>query len=84
MKITVYSTKTCGYCTMLKKWLDEKGIEYTIYYVDENPIAADYMFHISGQRSVPFSTVEKDDGKVVNIFGFNRIKFNEAMGIKNF
>lgn len=84
MKITVYSTKTCGYCTMLKKWLDEKGIEYTIYYVDENPIAANYMFEISGQRSVPFSTIEKDDGKVVNISGFNRIKFNEVMGIKNF
>ena len=84
MKITVYSTKTCAYCTMLKRWLDEKKIEYTVYDVDENPIAAQNMVRISGQMSVPFSTVENDDGKVVNISGFNRIKFNEALGIKNF
>jgi len=69
---------------MLKRWLDEKKIEYTVYDVDENPIAAQNMVRISGQMSVPFSTVENDDGKVVNISGFNRIKFNEALGIKNF
>lgn len=84
MKITVYSTKTCAYCISLKKWLDDKQIEYTAYDVNENPIAAQNMFRISGQRSVPFSTIEYDDGKVVNISGFNRFKFNEALSIKNF
>ncbi len=84
MKITVYSTKTCAYCTMLKRWLDEKKIDYTAYSVDENPIVAQNMVRISGQMSVPFSTVERDDGSVVNISGFDRMKFNEALGIKNF
>lgn len=84
MKITVYSTKTCAYCTMLKRWLDEKSIDYTTYSVDENPIAAQNMVRLSGQMSVPFSTVECDDGRVVGISGFNRMKFNEALGIKNF
>ncbi len=84
MKITVYSTKTCAYCTMLKRWLDEKKIDYTTYSVDENPIAAQNMVRISGQMSVPFSTVERDDGRVMNISGFDRMKFNEALGIKNF
>lgn len=84
MKITVYSTKTCAYCTMLKRWLDEKKIDYTAYSVDENPIAAQNMVRLSGQMSVPFSTVELDDGRVVNISGFDRMKFNDALGIKNF
>lgn len=84
MKITVYSTKTCVYCIMLKRWLDEKKIDYTAYSVDENPIAAQNMVRLSGQMGVPFSTVERDDGKVVNISGFDRMKFNEALGIKNF
>jgi len=84
MKITVYSTKTCAYCTMLKRWLDEKKIDYTTYSVDENPIAAQNMVRLSGQMSVPFSTVELDDGRVVNISGFDRMKFNDALDIKNF
>lgn len=84
MIITVYSTKTCAYCTMLKKWLDDKKIEYTAYNVDENPIAAQNMLRISGQMSVPFSTFEYDDGKIITISGYNRVKFNEALGIKNF
>ena len=43
MKITVYSTTTCPYCAMLKKWLDEKHVEYTNYMVDSNPYAAQMM-----------------------------------------
>ena len=40
MKITIYSTKTCPYCDMLKSWLLDKGMEFTDYSVDTNPIAA--------------------------------------------
>lgn len=79
MKITVYSTKTCAYCTMLKRWLDEKSVEYTAYNVDENPIAAQNMVRISGQMSVPFSTVELDNGKIENILGFDRNKFESVL-----
>lgn len=81
MKITIYSTKTCGYCHMLKKWLDDKKIEYTDYSVDLNPIAAQHMVQLSGQMGVPFSVIEKDDGTEVNILGFDRPKFQEVLGI---
>lgn len=84
MKITVYSTKSCVYCQMLKRWLDEQSIEYTMYNVDENPIAAQNMVRLSGQMGVPFSTVETDDGKTTNILGFDRTKFMTAMGKKLF
>lgn len=58
MKVTVYSTTTCPYCVMLKRWLDEKKIEYTEYMVDKNPVAAQVMVRQSGQMGVPFSTIE--------------------------
>lgn len=79
MKITVYSTKTCAYCNMLKKWLDEKKVEYTEYSVDKNPIAAQNMVRISGQMGVPFSTIEHENGETTNILGFDREKFNLAL-----
>ncbi len=79
MKITVYSTTTCPYCMMLKRWLDSKQIEYQEYLVDRNPYAAQVMVQQSGQMGVPFSTVEHDDGTVDKILGFDREKFNLAL-----
>lgn len=74
MKISVYSTKTCGYCQMLKSWLDAKDIEYTNYSVDENPLAAQMMIMQSGQRGVPFTTIEHDDGRIDKVLGFDRAR----------
>jgi len=79
MRITIYSTKSCIYCVKLKQWLDEKSVKYTAYNVDENPIAAQNMVRISGQMGVPFSTIELDDGKQINILGFDRLKFEAAL-----
>ena len=79
MKITVYSTKSCAYCRMLKGWLDSKSIEYTNYSVDENPFAAQMMVSQSGQMGVPFSTIEYDDGSVEKILGFDRPRFEAAL-----
>lgn len=82
MKVTVYSTTTCAYCVMLKKWLDDKGVEYTDYMVDKNPYAAQMMVQQSGQSGVPFTTVETEDGKVEGFLGFDRVLIGEALGIK--
>jgi len=79
MKITIYSTRTCAYCYSLKKWLDDKSVEYTEYPVDENPIAAQNMVLLSGQMGVPFSTVEYKDGKIEKILGFDRQKFEASL-----
>lgn len=79
MNITIYSTKTCVYCNLLKKWLDEKKIAYTNYSVDINPIAAQQMVQLSGQMGVPFTTIEKEDGETVAILGFDRPRFEELL-----
>lgn len=79
MKITVYSTTTCPYCVMLKNWLDNKGVKYEEYLVDKNPYAAQMMLQKSGQMSVPFSTIEHDDGNIDMIRGFDRDTFTASL-----
>lgn len=79
MKVTVYSTTSCPYCVQLKKWLDEKGVKYENYMIDKNPYAAQMMISQSGQMSVPFSTIEDDEGKVEKILGFDRARFEAAL-----
>lgn len=69
-KVTVYSTSTCAYCVMLTRWLNDKKIEYTEYKVDKNPLAAQHMVSISGQMSVPFTTIE-DGTKMAKVLGFD-------------
>jgi glutaredoxin len=80
MTITIYSTKTCGYCHMLKAWLQSKKIEFTDYSVDINPVAAQHMVALSGQMGVPYTVIEKDDGTTVNILGFDRPMFEATLG----
>jgi glutaredoxin len=64
---------------MLKRWLDDHKVEYQNYMVDENPYAAQMMVDVSGQMGVPFTTIEKDDGEQINILGFDRPMFEEAL-----
>ena len=75
MKITVYSTRSCTYCTMLKRWLDERSLKYTNHNVDEDSDAANEMVNLSGQMGVPFSTIELADGRMAKILGFDVEKF---------
>ena len=64
---------------MLKRWLDEKNVEYKEYLVDKNPYAAQTMIQLSGQMGVPFSTVEHEDGSMDKILGMNREAFEVAL-----
>ena len=64
---------------MLKRWLDEKKVEYTDYLVDKNPYAAQMMQLQGGEGGVPFSTVALDDGTVEKIVGFDRARFEALM-----
>lgn len=79
MKITVYSTTTCPFCVQLKRWLDQQGVKYEDYLVDQNPYAAQVMIQQSRQMGVPFSTVEHEDGSIDKILGFDREKFAIAL-----
>ena len=56
-QVTVYSTNTCPYCTMLKNFLDQNGIAYTDVNVQKDPVAASRLVQATGQMRVPQTNI---------------------------
>ena len=81
-KVTLYTTATCPFCKMEKEYLDSKKILYEEVLVDENPQKAQEMLEMSGQMGVPFTVIETDNGQKINILGFDKLKIEEALGLK--
>ena len=80
-KITIYSTTTCGFCIMLKNYLNSKGIKYDVKMADEDHELAKELYQKSGQLGVPFTIIEKEDGTEEKILGFDRPKFDTVLGL---
>ena len=60
-KITIYTTNTCAYCEMVKKWLGTKGLEYTVVNLDEEkPEVRQKVIEMSGAMTVPVVVVEEE------------------------
>lgn len=53
MTVKVYSTPTCPWCTVAKKYLSSKNIAYADLDVSADRNAAMEMVSKSGQRGVP-------------------------------
>jgi glutaredoxin 3 len=66
MDVIVYTTPTCRYCDMAKKYLSQKGIPFIEKDVSRDQAAATEMASRSGQQGVPVIVV---GDKVV--VGFN-------------
>lgn len=81
MNITVYTTATCPYCVMVKNWLDQHKISYKDVRVDSDPAAAQKMVSLSGQMGVPFTTIEKDDGSMAKVLGFDVNRLQNELGV---
>lgn len=77
--ITIYSTATCGYCRMLKSYLQSKSISYNEKMVDEDPSLAQELVSKSGQLGVPFTVITTDDGKEEKILGFDKQRVDEVL-----
>ena len=75
--VKVYSTPSCPKCKALKKFLSEKGVEYTEINVAGDPAAAQEMIEKSGQMAVPVV----DIGGTI-IAGFDRKKVEVALDSK--
>ncbi|MCH7730035.1 glutaredoxin family protein [Patescibacteria group bacterium] len=82
MTVTVYSTTTCPYCKMLKKYLEEKNVKYTEKLVDQDDAAQKEMAEASGGfMGVPFTVVTKDDGTKETIIGFDKGEVDKVLGL---
>ena len=73
--IKVYSTPTCPYCVMLKRYLAENGVQFEDLDVSVNREAAQEMIDRSGQLGVPVIDI---NGTIV--VGFNKLKIEELLG----
>lgn len=83
MQITIYSTTTCPYCKMLKKYLAEKNISFVEKLIDQDDAARDEMAkESSGFLGVPFVVIVKDDGSKETVVGFDKSKLNSILGIQ--
>ena len=83
MQITIYSTTTCPYCKMLKKYLTEKNISFTEKLIDRGDAVRDEMAKESGGfLGVPYVVIVKDDGSKEMVVGFDKGKLNSILGIQ--
>jgi len=77
VKVKVYITQTCPYCTMAKDFLKKHGMAFEEIDVASNRMAAREMIEKSGQMGVPVLDI---GGKI--IVGFNREAIRKALKIK--
>ena len=77
--ITIFTTNTCAYCVMVKKWLGAKGFSYEEVNLDSNPERQKEAFEASGQLAVPVTIVTKEDDSREVIVGYNLSKLAPAV-----
>jgi len=77
VKVTVYTTATCPYCDMAKRYLKENKVEFKAIDVSKDPKAAKEMVEKSGQMGVPVIEI---DGQI--IVGFDKDAMKKALKLK--
>lgn len=78
-KITIFTTNTCSYCVMVKRWLKAKGHSYDEVNLDTDPDRQKEAFELSGALTVPITVVTKDDDSREVIVGYNLAKLAPAV-----
>ena len=77
--ITIFTTNTCAYCGMVKKWLGAKGYRYEEVNLDSHPERQKEAFELSGALSVPVTVVTKGDDTREVVIGYNLAKLAPAI-----
>ena len=77
--ITIFTTNTCGYCQMVKKYLGTKGVTYDEVNLDQHPARQDEALKISGALTVPVTVVTKSDDSQEVIIGYNLARLAPAI-----
>lgn len=76
--VTIYTTKTCGYCRASKDFFNEHGIAYTEIDVGADEVKAREIIEKSGQMGVPVIVVgEGADEQLV--VGYDKGRLSELL-----
>ena len=81
-KITIYSTPICGYCRLLKEFLNQHQVNYKDIDVSMDEKAQEEMVTKSKQMGVPVTVIEKD-GQEEILVGFEKEKISQLLNIQN-
>ena len=76
MDVKIYTTPTCPYCAMAKKFLKEHNVAYTEINIAVDTRAAQEIIDKTGQMGVPVLEI---GGKL--IVGFDIEEIKAALGI---
>ncbi|MDB5176161.1 MAG: NrdH-redoxin [Candidatus Saccharibacteria bacterium] len=77
--ITIFTTNTCGYCVMVKKYLTAKGLGYEEVNLDQSPHRQAEALSLSGAMTVPVTVVTKNDDTREVIVGYNLARLAPAV-----
>lgn len=77
--VTIFTTNTCGYCGMVKKFLQAKGIIFDEVNLDQNPERQAEALRLSGALTVPVTIVTKHDDTKEVVVGYNLAKLAPAV-----
>ncbi|WP_300163226.1 glutaredoxin domain-containing protein [Solidesulfovibrio sp.] len=72
-KVEIFVTSWCPYCTKTKAYFDSKGIAYTAFDIEKDPVA-NMRYQKFGQRGVPLVVI----GDAV-IPGYSVAEFEKAL-----
>ena len=77
--VTIFTTNTCAYCVMVKRYLSAKGIGYDEVNLDTNPERQAEALEISGALTVPVTVITKQDDSREEVIGYNLAKLAPAV-----
>lgn len=77
--VTIFTTTTCGSCSMVKRYLQSKGVSYSEVNLDQNPERQAEATAISGAVTVPVTVVTKTDDTKEVVVGYNLAKLAPAV-----
>jgi glutaredoxin-like YruB-family protein len=73
-KVTVYSTTWCGFCKMVKAYLESKKVAFTEVNIEDDPEAGAYIVEKTNQMGVPVTLIGE-----TFIIGFDRQRIDLAI-----
>jgi len=76
-RVIMFSTPTCSFCNLAKRYFREKNIRFTDIDVSKDSQAAADMQRKTGQTGVPVIMINNRP-----IVGFDKPKINQLLGIK--
>ena len=77
MNVKIYTTTTCPYCVMAKKFFKEHDVKYEEINVERDSKASQEMVKKSGQMGVPVIDI---NGTI--IVGFDKKAIEKALKLK--